>query len=839
MIFLALEALRNEPELRGMFRKQYKYIMVDEYQDTNGAQLELLFSIIDEANPNVCCVGDDDQAIYRFQGATLSNFKVLNEKIPSLETISLKNNYRSTGDIIELTDNIISHLPGDERISIKKLKSCTDYDQRDIRFLEFSTEEEELKSIIEEIKEISGRIKKDKTLTKEERDRPFNNIAVLVRKRAQILKVIDAFLKAGVPYATDGEEDIRQEKRVRQMLDVLELANTDPENNERKSLELYKILTSDYIDADHSDILKLIDAVNVKKLVAKRGNSKTLSGHSLFEEFSSRFMIFNEKDKDGFYLMPTEDDASNLQTAKDLRLKKAHALHRAAWALNRLLTDSGTRPVHDVIMQYINDINLYGFITKRYEKDKVVKIRDLRALVSFVNMIKQSDLSSPGMRLENFAEELDIRERFDMPLKGQLATLSQDGVRIYTAHKAKGLEFYAVFVPFCLQYKSWPLRGKPDVVPLPPDIYKSKERVDEKDKIKLLKEYDERRLFYVASTRAKSHLIYTAAPQGKLIVSPFVNQLNLDQESGDAANEEEFLVNFIKKTEVKDTFEGTNHILKDLIENITLNPTSLNNYIACKRKFLYDNVLMLPGRKTQNLIFGNSAHKALEEVYTVFMETKKFPDFKFFEKAFTLEMEYQGVNTSIRTGCLSKLTELKAWYNTEKASLIMPLELENKIEITLPGGIVFRGTFDKIEKEDADSIRVIDYKTGKPDKHVKAIANCRELSEYACDDYFRQLVAYKMLYERNSKKNGGKFTVTKGVLQFLEPVSKTVLKYDLEQGKYRNEIVDLTNDMVKDLEKVITDSWKGIQELNFERLPEKDDKERCKWCVYSSICWGD
>ena len=77
------------------------------------------------------------------------------------------------------------------------------------------------------------------------------------------------------------------------------------------------------------------------------------------------------------------------------------------------------------------------------------------------------------------------------------------------------------------------------------------------------------------------------------------------------------------------------------------------------------------------------------------------------------------------------------------------------------------------------------------------------------------------------------------VLQFLEPVSVTVIKYGLEKGKYHNEIVDLTDGMVKDLEEVIIDSWKSIQELKFEKLPEKDDKERCKWCIYSSICWGD
>ncbi|MFC1570784.1 ATP-dependent helicase, partial [Candidatus Omnitrophota bacterium] len=132
MILIALEALKSEKELRESFRREYKYIMVDEYQDTNGAQLELLFSVMDPANPNLCCVGDDDQAIYRFQGATLSNFRVLRKRLPEVKTISLVNNYRSTGDITDVSGRIISQLPEEERMDVKKLKSCRDYDKRDI-----------------------------------------------------------------------------------------------------------------------------------------------------------------------------------------------------------------------------------------------------------------------------------------------------------------------------------------------------------------------------------------------------------------------------------------------------------------------------------------------------------------------------------------------------------------------------------------------------------------------------------------------------------------------------------------------------------------------------------
>ena len=89
MILIALETLGREKDLKDRLTRHYRYVMVDEYQDTNGVQLELLFSLLDKGKPNLCCVGDDDQSIFRFQGATLSNFRKLEEKLPALKKVTL------------------------------------------------------------------------------------------------------------------------------------------------------------------------------------------------------------------------------------------------------------------------------------------------------------------------------------------------------------------------------------------------------------------------------------------------------------------------------------------------------------------------------------------------------------------------------------------------------------------------------------------------------------------------------------------------------------------------------------------------------------------------------
>jgi len=220
------------------------------------------------------------------------------------------------------------------------------------------------------------------------------------------------------------------------------------------------------------------------------------------------------------------------------------------------------------------------------------------------------------------------------------------------------------------------------------------------------------------------------------------------------------------------------------------------------------------------------------------MKEKKFPDFSEFKKAFLKDFAFQGANDVMKSACLDKLERVKDWYRKESRDPVMPLGLENKLEVNLPNGIVFRGTFDKIEPEGKDEIKVVDYKTGKPDKHVKKIANCQDLFSCECDDYYRQLIAYKMLYERYHKGKG-KEKVTRGVLQFLDPVGISVKKYNLVKGEYRNEEVELTDSMVSQFEDVIQKCWSDIQSLKFKKLEERDDKERCRYCDFNSICWGD
>ncbi len=804
MILFATEALKKERLLAEEYARRYKFIMVDEFQDTNEAQLELLFTLLDYDNPNLCCVGDDDQSIYRFQGASVGNFRILKERFPSIKIMTLKDNYRSTRQIIDFASGVIRTIPEAERTGEKPLIPAGDHKDKAIELKEFTTETEELLFIVEKIREIKDMIAGSRDMDPRVRAHPYNEIAVLVRKRSYILKVIDAFLQAGIPYATDGREDISGEKRVKQLLDALDLANTGSDNPRQKDLLLYKVLSADYFRIPIAEVIRFFNHANS----ARRSSSRDIPPTAL-----ELFLMY----------------------------KARGGMARASSAVTRLLRDAQTTSVHSILLNFIEDAGLFKFIMERFDANDVLRVRDLRGITSFVNMVKSADIAAPGIRLGEFLGDLKLRKANNLPIQGELVTMTQDGVRIFTAHSSKGMEFHTVFIPFCLHNKNWPSRRLPDKIYMPPDLFKTRQAAKDEFMTKQLFLQDETRLFYVASTRARSNLIFTASPQENSVSSQFLKSLKEQtlKTALRAPDEETLLVGSISQSQMaQDEFVGAADILRDAVKDIVLNPTSLNNYLTCKRKFLYDNVLMLPGAKRQSLVFGNCSHKALEELYRLYKTTGSFPDFGFFKNAFTRELAFQGVDKAMESRCLGQLKTLEGWFNRAAQTPVRPLELEMKMIATVGGGIPFVGKLDKIEPEGAGReglVKVVDYKTGKPDDHLTAVDKCGDLASEECDGYLRQLAAYKLLIERD-KRFSKLYKVKLGELVFLEPVSKDMRKMGLKKGDFVNRAILLDDEMVKSLEKIIKDAWDGIQTLKFDKFAERDVKI-CASCDFDGMCW--
>ncbi|MFA5500279.1 MAG: PD-(D/E)XK nuclease family protein, partial [Candidatus Omnitrophota bacterium] len=588
-----------------------------------------------------------------------------------------------------------------------------------------------------------------------------------------------------------------QEKRVRQLLDVLELISINGDTAAEKDLVFYKVITSDYFEIPHTEILKFVNEVNKKK---EKNRAITLLAE-IFGYFGS---------------------------------------HRANTAIKRLFDDAQTRTVHTILLNYIKDSGMFKYVLQAYADKQVLKIRDLRAITSFVNMVKNADLANPGIGLSDFIQEMKTRQDHNLPIQGQLVTMTQDGVRIFTAHGSKGQEFHSVIIPFCLQNKNWPARPIPEKIPLPATLFKTKERIKERSLLKQLALYDETRLFYVAITRARSTLTFTASPTENTISSSYLNNMDIHKESPEYVNEEEVMSKSLELTDLSDPFIGTESILKDMVNNLSLNPTRVNNYMTCRRKFLYNDVLKLPGAKKKSLVFGNCVHKALEETYKEFKRSKKFPSFKFFLSEFDKELKNQGADKAMAMECSKKAEgdSIRNWYERASKDPIMPMDLEKKILTTIGDNIIFTGKYDKVEwvDEKRSLVRIVDYKTGKGDDHIKKINEFRDLASEECDGYLRQLVCYKLLYERDRSESRGR-KVTHGVLVFIEPLKTDLRKYGYKKGDYADFCVEISEDMVGEMEKVIKRIWSDIKDLRFEKLPQRDD-DKCGKCDFDSICWG-
>jgi hypothetical protein len=248
-------------------------------------------------------------------------------------------------------------------------------------------------------------------------------------------------------------------------------------------------------------------------------------------------------------------------------------------------------------------------------------------------------------------------------------------------------------------------------------------------------------------------------------------------------------------------------------------------------------VLKLPGRKKKSLVFGNCVHKALEETYREYKSKLKFPPLKYFQDAFKRELKFQGVDKAMERECLNKMKTLDGWFEREAKNPVMPIGLEKKLTVTIGDNIIFTGKYDKVEweNEKRSLVRILDYKTGKPDDHIKNMDRPVGLSSPDCDGYLRQLVAYKLLFEKDRNGSRGR-KVGSLALVFIEPLSDNISRLALKKGDYVFKSVVITDEMVSELEAVIRDIWNSIRFLHFEKLDKYDD-DLCSRCDFENICW--
>ncbi|MCX6733479.1 MAG: ATP-dependent DNA helicase [Candidatus Peregrinibacteria bacterium] len=782
MLLDTVEALMHHPELKYNLQERYLYVLVDEFQDTNGVQMRLLDLLLDndvhEGRPNVLAVGDDDQAIYKFQGANMANLMEFHKKYRDPTMVVLQQNYRSTRPILDFVRQVI--LKGEERLEnqlpdlIKKelYSANTSLVAGEIIEKEFPTSLEEMVWVSEIIQ---------KKLT-EKKTSP-SAIAVIARKHETLeraAKVLDYF---GIPVSYERKKNLLEQKHIKELITILKFVDTVATNERQADEYLPEILSAPFWN---------IDRVTVWKLSAKS-----------YEERKSWLKVMLES-----------EDQRLKQIATFLITLGVDAKEKTAEEIIDMITG-----VDDSETAFQSPYKAYYFNPKAFEEDRLAYLNLLQALQALIEKVR-SYKGSGAKTVSDVVELITLHEKHQLRLYYTSAFNSDEkAVNLLTAHGAKGLEFEHVFLLHCHDAE-WTRSHSADKLTLPSNIPLAAEGETDDDKL---------RLFYVALTRAKRNLYLTrhqykengneqirlrfledgmVEKRKKENIDPATVE-GMQHDFAQAKGLEKLLLLQLKieKHEVKNIEED--EVLKGLLKDYQLSVTHLNNFLDVTKggpqTFLEQNLLRFPQRPILSGTYGSAMHHALSTLAGEFKLTNILPSLDFLLKEFERYLSQQRLSKKDFAECLEKGRDhLSAYYEARKAYFNPQDQSEYDfrgqsvvIENAELTGKIDKWSYDEEKRE----ILVYDYKTGHP---LKDWTHGSDYEKIKAWKYKNQLIFYKILVE-NARDLRSKFTVRQGFLEFLEPVD----------GKINILSLDITDEETERMKKLIVAVYSRIMALDF------------------------
>lgn len=801
MISFVLNRLKIDEAFRLELQEKYQYILIDEYQDTNTGQNELILELASYwgEDANIFAVGDDEQAIYRFQGASLENILSFKKAFPKAKIIVLDTNYRSVQNIIDNSRSLISN--NSQNIAnyipdiVKDYKSAEEKAGEKIKIAEFRNGAVENFYIAMDIQK-----KIEEGINPEE-------IAIIVRENKDIDDLESLFDRLNIKYDSISGGNILEDGMINRLLSLFSLINEISNNNEEDPELYFTVLNYDFLKLNYFDVLKLsllaTDYGGYKKTLLKLDKyiKKKASNSEKLK------IITDDNKKLGFEIL---DNPKELVEFLE-RLSK--------WA-----NESKNMVFSRFFEGIINESGYLEFILNSEDRiDNLAKINTL------FDEIKKLNNSDKNLTLSSFINSLNLMKENNLNLLEREVGLSKSGVKLMTAHKAKGLEFDFVYIAKSVDRK-WGKKRERNNIKLPKGIIKFSS-TDDDQKIE-----DQRRLFYVALTRARIGVTicfsenYGDSSTSSNIQSLFITELGenlvekVDTEKFANDNrvqiDESILFNNqnLSTDRVKQEAEFINY----LIQNFRLSVTALNTYLECGYKFKLNNLFRVPRSKSLSLIFGNAIHLALRKYFEKYKNSNKAPNLdillSFYDEALHKQVLTDKEFSEMQKDGIKALTK---YFEKYKDFFDIPLYMEFAFG-RFPHKVVFddfelKGQVDKIELIDPakKSVRVVDYKTGR-NKSENEILGKTKNSDL---NYFRQLMFYKLLAELDPNFN---LTVAEAELDFVEHVKKVKISYkDYDTS---------------DLKKEIREAMKNIRNHNFERTTNYNV---CEKCDFKNHCWPD
>jgi DNA helicase II / ATP-dependent DNA helicase PcrA len=716
------------------YQEKFKYILIDEFQDTNYAQFELI-KLLAGKYRNITVVGDDDQMIYRFRGAAISNIMGFKGHYKDSKVIVLKSNYRSAQDILDAAYKLIQN--NTDRLEIKlgiekKLESKYSPGHKisrlNVKF--FADYSEEADFVVSEIERMTKAGMYD-----------LKDFAILVRAKNDAKMFLKTLERKGINYRFTGDEGLYNKKEVQFLINFCRSLATPYEFN-----PVFDVAVSRFYGISPFAMSK----------IGNRAKDYSLPPYELMKKLDS-YPELELDDGERYKIMKLVEDISRYSELA-----------------------AGNFSAGEIIYDYMKSRNVFSDLLKA---DTVESNMELANVSKFFEIMKQFSVNEDYDTVYNFVHYIDLRQKAgDNPRADAFDDVDENAVQVATVHKAKGLEFKVVFVVALIQDK-FPVKARSSsAFPLPEAIMH--DLVDEKQ----YQQEEERRLFYVAMTRAQDALYLTASKQyegaANKKISIFLREIGVSEPAEGAVKKltaEEKMRYFEKK----ERFAVPGAERKNKM--ITVSNYQLDDYITCPFKYKLIHVLRLPIREQPNIIYGQAMHRVASEFFRARQEKRQITleDLKYIFNSLWKPVGFisqQHEKQRFEKG----IQNIERFYEIESRNTIVPKYIEKDFDFKLSDSLMVIGRWDRIDETEGKSM-IIDYKTS----NVKNMEEAEEKISTA--SIFNQLKLYALAYE----KVFGKPVDEVGVY-FLEScilASKKIRKDTLE--RHEQKIYEVAEEVKK------------------------------------------
>jgi DNA helicase II / ATP-dependent DNA helicase PcrA len=776
MIHWVVRAFKEDDLLLASYQERFLYLLVDEYQDTNGSQNQIIQLLADYwEKPNLFVVGDEDQAIFRFQGANITNLKELYQEYKP-QTIVLKENYRSTQPILDVAINLISNneerlgnqVPGIDKILRAQPASAQGPLPKVVEYPNTAQEETAVFQALHRLKE---------------EGEALHEIAVIYRRHAQATNLIKALTFHSIPVDVKHRVNILDDPLIINIENMLTFVYQESKNPGAQDHLLFRIMHYRFFNLAPTDLARL--------------------AHYCWRD--SRAVIS---------LRQTIKDRELLET---LNLANVYGILTFCEMIDRWIQ----RIPHVTLQVFFEYLLKEGNILSDIMSGELRTYR-MQVVATFFNYLKAESHRNPAIDLETLLSTISQMRDIGIPLPMQSLIRNKDGINFLTAHGAKGLEFRHVFIIGCNRRNWEKLRGRSQGFTLPSNLQDPSEEADERD---------ERRLFYVAMTRAKENLTMSYAAENLNGMPAEHSQFITECMSGHT----EFTEQQTLPQETVEFYQALldnkdqplplldHELIDKKLERFTLSPTALNRYLECPRSFYFEYILGVPRAGNQYLGFGSAVHEALSVFLNKLKEglvsTPQTVD-DFFEPAlrkfqpFFTPKQYENYLVHGRE-ILPKYVadKLMVWQEAEQ------IITEKSIGQVTHKGVPITGRLDLLMRGKDSRVRVIDFKTGNIDNEriknakLKVPANLDEKG----GDYWRQVVFYKILLK---EAGDPALRLDEGIMSFVEPD-----KY----GSFEDHNFLVSQGEVDKVSQQMVDTYEKIKNHEFD---VDCGRPECTWCSF-------